>query len=168
MFGDISSSHSEILSKQHHKFIYTRYEPSQKACAASLGRKREKKMGFLRNRSGVKGRAAILEEDYGNEDRWKPNRKRRIEEIVPMWWFRADSLLKKAEVDWWWRITSATGPETGWDNWEFFPGPTAPGGPMGAHREGIFFLGREKLKTYGPKRWPEGLVRPSGALSLFF
>ena len=23
------------------------------------------------------------------------------------------------------------GPETGWDTWEFFPGPTALGGPMG-------------------------------------
>ena len=32
------------------------------------------------------------------------------------------------------------GPETGWDNWEFFPGPTAPGGPMGAHSKGKFFF----------------------------
>ena len=28
------------------------------------------------------------------------------------------------------------GPETGWDTWEFFPGPIAPRGPMGVHREG--------------------------------
>jgi len=49
-----------------------------------------------------------------------------------------------------------TGPETGWDNWEFFPGPTAPGGPMGAHSKGkIFFSNfkeRKKLKTFGPGR----------------
>ena len=45
-----------------------------------------------------------------------------------------------------------SGPETEWDTWEFFPGPTAPGGPMGAHREGIVFIGREKFKTYAPKR----------------
>ena len=28
-----------------------------------------------------------------------------------------------------------SGPERGWDTRNFFPGPTATGGPMGAHRE---------------------------------
>ena len=43
------------------------------------------------------------------------------------------------------------GPETGGDNREFFSGPTAPGGPMGAHRgfhEEIFFLNFNKEKTF--------------------
>ena len=43
------------------------------------------------------------------------------------------------------------GPETGWDNWEFFPGPTAlGGGGMGAHREGNFFLvlKKEKIENF--------------------
>ena len=46
-------------------------------------------------------------------------------------------------------IYAYTGPFTGWDTWEFFPGPTAPGGPMGAHSKGNFFFNfkeRKKLK----------------------
>ena len=57
-----------------------------------------------------------------------------------------------------WRIGVAymeSGPLTGGDTWEFFPGPTAPGEPMGAHSKGNFlfnFKETKKLKAFGPGR----------------
>ena len=50
---------------------------------------------------------------------------------------------------------SEAGPFTGWDTWEFFPGPTAPGGPWGPIAREIFFLNfkeTKKLKAFGPGR----------------
>ena len=47
------------------------------------------------------------------------------------------------------------GPVTGWDTWEFFPGPTAPGGPWGPIAREIcffYFKERKKWKTFGPGR----------------
>ena len=45
-----------------------------------------------------------------------------------------------------------SGPETGWDTWEFFPGPTGHSPWGGPWEEKFVLLVLKKRKTFGPRR----------------
>ena len=53
--------------------------------------------------------------------------------------FKIDRCMDKLK-----NLSIETGPHTGADNPYFFRGPTASGGPIGAHMEDLFFFDERK------------------------